>query len=70
MTRCAIGRHREAEANRITAVLAAPCLLALAGQVWPAAGSAIGWTAGLVLGLALAVAWVARRAREAARRTR
>lgn len=69
MSRCVVDRHREAEASRVMAVLAVPCLLAFVADVWPAAG----WVVGLLLGLALVVAVVVRRvrsAREVARRSR
>jgi hypothetical protein len=73
VTRCAASAHRAAEANRITAVLAVPCLLALVSEVWPAAGAVIGWAVGIALGLLLVVAVGVRRvrsAREVARRSR
>lgn len=69
MTRCAVSVHRAAEANRITAVLAVPCLLVGVADVWPAAR----WGLGIALGLVLVVAVGVRRvrsAREVARRSR
>jgi hypothetical protein len=69
VTRCAVGAHRAAEANRITAVLAVPCLLVGVAEVWPAAR----WGLGIVLGLVLAGAVGVRRvrsAREVRRRSR
>ncbi len=70
MTRCAASRHRTAEANRITAVLAVPCLLALVGGIWPAAGVVIGWVVGIALGLVLAFTVAAQRVRSAREVTR
>lgn len=69
MTRCVVSRHREAEADRITAILAIPCLLALVGMIWPAAGAVIGWTAGVAVAAVVVVRRV-RSAREVARRSR
>ena len=68
MTRCDVGRHREAEANRITALLAVPCALALAGGLWPAAGAVIGWSVAVMLGIAVVVGALAAVARRSAAR--
>jgi uncharacterized membrane protein len=67
VTRCDVGRRREAEANLITGLLAVPCAAGFVGAVWPAADDAIG-TAVLVL-LAVVVGLgalrlLARRVRE------
>lgn len=69
MTRCVVSRHREAEADRITAVLAVPCLLVLVGMVWPAAGAVIGWSAGVAVAVVVVVRRI-RSARRVARRAR
>jgi uncharacterized membrane protein len=63
VTRCVVGRNREAEADRITAFLAVPFLLVLVAMVWPAAGSVIAWS----VVVAVAVVVVVRRVRSACR---
>jgi hypothetical protein len=70
VTRCTVGRHREAEANRITALLAVPCVLALIGGIWPAAGVVIGCAVAVMFGGAVVVGGLVVVARRSAIRRR
>jgi hypothetical protein len=70
MTRCMVGRHREAEANRITTILTLPCALAIVGGAWPAAGAVIEWAAAVLIGIAVVAGGLVLVIRRSATRRR